>query len=231
MGETQGTCGCLPAVAVSLCPLPWERKQKRRRALCGHAGNPGRRREALVGSGPRLASSKRGGLNQRFVLPPAGKHILSFLGPGGSGRAVHSWPQSPAAQVSCLSLELPPLVTTLPQTWLPLVSQTRENPAKGPFQLSLPLPLGCMSSLRQPQCGMYPGPYITTCLARADRAGKSHNTPCEHPWVSAGAEKALYGHQEKGIAFALLLSSSPTFTGSACRAGDTVFWSPGNEST
>lgn len=156
---------------------------------------------------------------------------MSFLGPGGSGRAVHPWLQSPAAQVSCPSPGLLPLVTTLPQVRLPPVPQARENPAKGSFQLSLPLPLGWMSSPRQPWCGMYPGPHITTCLARADRAGNSHNNPCEHPWVSAGAEKALYGHQEKQTAFALLLSSSPTFIGSACRARDPIFWSPGNEST
>lgn len=33
VGETQGTCGYLQALAVLLCPLPWEMKQKRRSAL------------------------------------------------------------------------------------------------------------------------------------------------------------------------------------------------------
>ena len=133
-------------------------------------------------------------------------HIFSFLGPGGSGRAVH--PRLPPATEHCSSvhpafpLGLPPWVPALPQARLLPMPQTGENPTKGPFQLSLPLPLGRMSPLRQPRSwrGTYPGPHITFCSARADQAGKSHNSPCVRPWATAGAEKALYGHREKQTA-------------------------------
>lgn len=148
-----------------------------------------------------------GGITQRFVLPPAGKRIFSFLGPSGSGRAVH--PQRPPTTEHCSSahpafpLGLPPWVSALPQVRLLPVSQTEENPTKGPFQLSLPLLPGRTSLLRPPRswCGTYPGPHTTFGSARADQAGTSHNTLCVHPRATAGAEKALYGHREKQTAF------------------------------
>lgn len=85
----------------------------------------------------------------------------------------------------------------------PACVTNRGEPNQGAFSAQPSPATRCTSLLRPPRswCGMYPGPHATFSPARADQAGKSHNTLCVHPRATAGAEKALYGHREKQTAF------------------------------
>lgn len=163
-----------------------------------------------------------GGLNQRFVLPPAGKCIFSFLSPSGTGRAVHRQ-LPPATEHRSSGRPGRP-----PRLRLPPVPQAGENPSKGTLQLSLPLPQGCMSPPRQPcsWCGTYPGPHIPFS-ARADRAGKSLNTPNVCTLGRPQEQKKHFtGTGRSKPPSALLLSSLPTFTGSGCGREGLTFLVP-----